>query len=175
MLTLIPDFESYYSGGREMTEKRQTYAEYVKDVSGVRVTILSLLSGFTFTTVNILLNQLPDPSSTMSNITLLFLTIIFDLLLFLLGWQLTIVIGLYDVRDPPPHERWELTAFNVILLVVFGMWGTSLVLIYLLWNLYTLAIVSGVVWVFLSIVSCYIVAWMMKRLGWSIMDGLKGQ
>jgi hypothetical protein len=111
----------------------------------------------------------------MSNITLLFLTIIFELLLFLLGWQITIMIGLYDVRDPPPRERWELTAFNLILLVVFEMWGSSLVLIYLLWNLYTLAVVSGVIWFFLSIVSWYIASHTRKRLGWSILNGLKGQ
>ncbi len=160
--------------GCRLTEEEQTYSEYVRDLSGVRVTAVSLLSGFTFTTINILLNQLPDPGSIMSNITLLFLTIIFDLLLFLLGWQINIVIGLYDVRDPPPRERWELTAFNVIMLVVFMMWGVSLVLIYLLWNLYTLAIVSGILWTLLNIVGLYIGANMRKRLGWSILDGLKG-
>jgi hypothetical protein len=158
-----------------MTEERQTYEEYVKDISGVRVTILSLLSGFTFTSINILLNQLPDPSSIMSNITLLFLTILFNLLLFLLGWQILIVVGLYNVRDPPPRGRLELTIFNFILLVVFLMWGSSLVLIYLLWNLYTLAVVSSVVWVFLSIISLYIGTRMTKRLGWSLIDELKGR
>jgi hypothetical protein len=156
-----------------MTEKTQTYAQYVKNLSSVRVTMLSLLSGFTFTTITILLNQLPDPSSTMSNIALLFLTVIFDLLLFLLGWQTYIVIGLYNVRDPPPHSRWELSAFNGILLLVFYMWGASPVLIYLIWNLYTLAIVSSVVWAMLIIVSLYIGKHMTRRLGWSITDELK--
>ena len=106
-----------------MAEKKQTYAQYVKNLSSVRVTMLSLLSGFTFTTITLLLKELPDPSSTISNIALLFLTIIFDLLLFLLGWQIYIVIGLQEVRDPPSHSRWELSAFNGILLLVFYMWG----------------------------------------------------
>ena len=156
-----------------MTEKAQTYTEYVKNLSSVRVPMLSLLSGFTFTTINILLNQLPDPSSTMSNIALLFLTIIFDLLLFLLGWQTYIVIGLYNVSDPPPHSRWELSAFNMILMLIFYMWGTSPVLIYLVRNLYTLATVSGVIWAILIIVSLYIGKHLTQRLGWSIKDELK--
>jgi len=33
------------------------------------------------------------------------------------------VIGLYDVRKPPPRERWELTAFNVLLFIVFHSVG----------------------------------------------------
>jgi drug/metabolite transporter (DMT)-like permease len=156
-----------------MTQKPQTYAEYVNNLSSVRVTMLSLLSGFTFTTITILINQLPDPNSTMSNIALLFLTIIFDLLLFLLGWQIYIVIGLYDVRDPPPHSRWELSAFNGVLLLVFYMWGASPALIYLIKNLYTLATVSGAVWTIFIIISLYIGRHMTRRLGWSIKDELK--
>ncbi len=42
-----------------MTKDEQTYYEYVRDLSRIRVTVLSLLSGFTFTTINMLLNKLP--------------------------------------------------------------------------------------------------------------------
>jgi hypothetical protein len=156
-----------------MTEKTQTYSQYVDKLSPARVTMLSLLSGFAFTAITLLLKELPDPRSTMSNIALLFLTIIFDLLLFLLGWQIYIVIGLYDVHEPPPHSRWELSAFNGILLLVFYMWGLSPALIYLIFSLHTLAMVSGVVWAVLVIVSLYIGRHMTQRLGWSAKDELK--
>ena len=86
-------------------EEKQTYAEYVNSVSSVRAMVLSLLSGFTFTAITILLYELSIPTSLVSNIALLFLAIIFDLLLFLLGWQTYIIIGLYNVRESPRHSR----------------------------------------------------------------------
>ena len=135
--------------------------------------MLSLLSGFTFTTITILLNQLPDPTSAISTVALSFLTVIFDLLLFLLGWQIYIVIGLYNVRDTPPHSRWDLSAFNGVLLLVFYMWGVSPVLIYLVWNLYTPAIFAGIVWAALIIVSLYIGKRTTERLGWSMKEELQ--
>jgi hypothetical protein len=156
-----------------MTEDTQTYSEYVNNVSSMRVTMLSLLAGFSFTTITILLSELPDLGSVLSSFVLLFLTVIFDLLLFLLGWQVYIIIGLYRVREFPPHSRWELSAFNGVLLLVFYMWGASPALIYLVKNLSTLALVSGGVWAALIGVSLFIGKHMTQRLGWSVRDEWK--
>ena len=156
-----------------MTENEQKYTDYVKDLSKVRVTMLSLLAGFTFSTITILLNQLPDPQSFPSQGTLLFLTVMFNLLLFLLMWQMVIVVGLYDVRRPPPRSVWELTMFNAILTGVFVMWGYSLPLIFLLWSLPSLALVSGITWTAVVAIYGHAARSIMRRLGWSFVEEVK--
>jgi hypothetical protein len=55
----------------------------------------------------------------------------------------------------------------------FIQWGASLVLIFLLWNLEYLALVSGIVWTIVIIASERISRNMRKRLGWSIMEEIK--
>jgi hypothetical protein len=159
--------------GLEVTENDEEYTEYVKDVSKLRVTMLSLFSGFTFTAITILLNQLPDPSSLMSQLTLLFLVVLFDLCLFLLAWQTIIVIGTYKIRNAPAREKWELTVFNLLLFIFFILWGWSVVLMFLLWNLYYLALVSGVLWVAVIVTTVAVMRASLKRLGWSIIEELK--
>ncbi len=156
-----------------MTRDEQKYSDYVKDLSKVRVTMLSLISGFTFTTIIFLLYWLPDPTSLLAQITLLFLTIIFSLLLFLLVWQTVIVMGLYDVRNPPSREKWELTVFNLILFVIFFLWGLTPTLIFFLWNLVYLALAAAIMWILIFIFSERVARAMRKRLGWSIREGLK--
>ena len=160
-----------------MTESEEEYADYVKSVAGARVTMLSLFSGFTFSTITILLNQLLDPSSLISQSTLLFLVVIFDLCLFLLAWQTVIVVGTfnaYDVGNPPARANWELTVFNLVLMAVFILWGWSVVLMFLLRNLYYLALVSGVLWVAVIVAALAVMHASLKHLGWSVKKELKG-
>jgi hypothetical protein len=160
----------FWYTGLEVTDDEGEYSEYLMDLSKSRVTVLSLLSGFTFTTITILLNQLRDSSSLMAQLTFLFLTAIFNLFLFLLQWQTIIEIGVYHLRNPPPRSLWELTVFNLLMLGTFSLWGISLVLIFLLWNLVYLALVSGVVWTLVFIVTMVVGNRMRKRLGWSIIE-----
>jgi hypothetical protein len=76
-----------------MNTEEKEYSEYLKDLSRSRLTMLSLLTGFTFTAVTLLTNQLPDQNSPLAQLTLAFLTIMFNLFLFLLQWQMIILIG----------------------------------------------------------------------------------
>ena len=158
-----------------MTENDEEYIEYVKDLSRTRVTMLSLFSGFTFTAIVLLPNQLPDPSSLISQLTLLFLVVLFDFCVFLLAWQTVIVVGTgtYKIRNPPARAKWELTVFNLLLFIFFILWGWSVVLMFLLWNLYYLALVSGVLWVAVIVTTYAVMHGMAKRLGWSIIEGLR--
>ena len=155
-----------------MTENDEEYMEYVKDLSRTRVTMLSLFSGFTFTAIVILPNQLPDPSSLISQLTLLFLVVLFDFCVFLLAWQTVIVVGTYKIRNAPARAKWELVVFNLLLFIFFILWGWSVVLIFLLWNLYYLALVSGVLWVAVIVATYAVMHSMGKRLGWSIIEEL---
>lgn len=156
-----------------MPTNEEKYAEYLKDLSTLRVTMLSLLSGFSFTTITLLLNQLGDPHSFISQLTLFFLTVVFDLFVFLLAWQTVIVVGVYDVPYAPPPARWELTVFNLTMFLAFNMWGLSLALIFFLWNLTYLALASGMAWALVLTATMAATRSMGRRLGWSIREGLK--
>ena len=156
-----------------MTENEEEYCEYVKAVAGSRVIMLSLFSGFTFSAITVLLNQLPDPSSLISQSTLFFLVVLFDLCLFLLAWQTVIMIGTWNVHKPPARSKWELSVFNLLLVIVFILWGWSVVLMFLLRNLYYLALVSGVLWGAVIVTAVVVMRASLKHLGWSIIEELK--
>jgi len=160
-------------GGVRVTESEEKYNEYVKTVAGSRTTMLSLFSGFTFSAITILLNQLSDPNSLISQATLFFLVVLFDLCLFLLAWQTVIVVGTYNVSNAPARGVWELTVFNLLLVVVFILWGWSVVLMFLLQNLYNLAMASGVLWMAVILLGVVAMRASTKHLGWSLRDELK--
>jgi len=156
-----------------VTENEGEYTEYVKCVAGSRVTMLSLFSGFTFSAITVLLFYPPDPSSLISQITLFFLVVLFDLCLFLLAWQTVIMIGTWNVHKPPARSKWELSVFNLVLMIVFILWGWSVVLMFLLQNLHYLALASSVLWTVVIVTAVAILRGMAKRLGWSIKEELK--
>jgi hypothetical protein len=156
-----------------VTENEAEYTEYVKAVDRSRVTMLSLFSGFTFTAITLFLVQLPDPSSFISQLTLFFLVVLFDLCLFLLAWQTIIMIGTWNVSKTPARSKWELSVFNLLLIIAFILWGWSVVLMFLLWNLTFLTMVSGVLWVTVIVTSVAVLRGMVKRLGWSVKEELK--
>ncbi len=135
--------------------------------------MLSLFSGFTFSAITVLLFYRPDPSSLISQITLFFLVVLFDLCLFLLAWQTVIVIGTWNVSNAPTRSKWELSVFNLLLMIVFILWGWSVVLMFLLRNLHYLALVSGVLWMAVIVTAVALLRGMTKRLGWSIKEELK--
>jgi hypothetical protein len=154
-------------------ENEEEYTEYVKALDKSRVTMLSLFSGFTFSAITLLLDQLSDPSSFISQLTLFFLVVLFDLCLFLLAWQTVIVVGMWNVHKAPARSSLELSVFNLLLMIVFILWGWSVVLMFLLRNLHYLAMVSGVVWVIVIVTAVALLRGMTKRLGWSIKEELK--
>ena len=156
-----------------MTEKEEEYTEYVKCVSGSRVTMFSLFSGFTFSAITVLLFYRPDPSSLISQLTIFFLVVLFDLCLFLLAWQTIIVIGTWNVSNVPARSKWELSIFNMLLIIVFILWGWSVVLMFLLRYLYFLSLVSGILWMVVIVIAIKVLRDMVKRLGWSVKEELK--
>jgi hypothetical protein len=136
-------------------------------MSRVRAGVLSFLAGFTFTVISIFLNQLPDPASVMSQITLFFLTLLFEFFLFLLAWQMSIIISCAPSRvvyAAHAHAfRREVNTFNLLMLLGFSLLGMSVMLMFLLWNLLYLALASSVVWVVVLIITYGIVRNYFKR------------
>jgi hypothetical protein len=150
------------SGEVKVTENEEKYTEYVKALDRSRVTMLSLFSGFTFSAITLLLDQLPNPSSFISQLTL-----------FFLAWQTIIMIGTWNVSKVPAHAKWELSVFNLLLMIVFILWGWSAVLMFLLRNLSFLALVSGILWMAVIVTAVAVLRGMVKRLGWSAKEELK--
>jgi hypothetical protein len=163
----------YTPEGDELPEEEEKYAEYVKALAETRVTMLSLFSGFTFSGITLLLEQLPDPSSFISQLTLFFLVVLFDLCLFLLAWQTIIMMGTWNVSNEPERAKWELSAFNGLLMIIFILWGWSVVLMFLLRNLTLLSLVSGVLWVAVIVTAMVLLRGLVKRMGWSVKEELK--
>jgi hypothetical protein len=153
--------------------ENEKYTEYVKCVAGTRITMLSLVSGFTFSSMTIFLEQFSNPSNFASQLFLLFLVVLFDLSLFLLAWQTIIMIGTWNVQRAPEHAKWELSLFNLLLIVVFILWGWSGVLMFLLKNLIFLTLVSGVLWLLVIIAIIALLHSTIKRLGWSVRAEMK--
>jgi hypothetical protein len=165
--------ETPSGGWSRKAECEEDYNGYVKVVSGSRITMLSLFAGFTFSAITMHPNWLPDPSSLISQFILFFLVVLFDLCLFLLAWQVVIVVATYNVSYAPARAKWELVVFNLVLMAVFILWGWSVVLMFLVRNMYFLTLVSGVIWVAVIVMSIAVMRTSLKHLGWNIKEGLK--
>jgi hypothetical protein len=103
----------------------------------------------------------------MSQITLFFLTLLFEFFLFLSAWQMSIIISCAPSRvvyAAHSHAfRREVNTFNLLMLLGFSLLGMSVMLMFLLWNLLYLALASSVVWVVVLILTYSIVRNYFKR------------
>jgi hypothetical protein len=125
-----------------VTESETDYSCYVQMLSGTG-SIISLLSGFTFTAFTILLTQLSDPSGVASQFTLFFLACLFYLFMDLLMWSSGQVLRY--TKNIPPLSKGTNT-FNFLMLVSFWAMGTTMVLMSFIWNLIYLALATGIMW-----------------------------
>jgi hypothetical protein len=162
------------SGGwSRKVECEEDYNGYVKAISGSRITMLSLFAGFTFSAIAMHFSWLPEPSSLVSQFILFFLVFLFDLCLFLLAWQVVIVVGTYNISYAPARAKWELVVYNLVSMIVFILWGWSVVLMFLVRKLYFLTLVSGVLWAVIIVITIVVMHMSLKHLGWNIKEGLK--
>lgn len=130
------------------------YSDWIQYMSNVANT-LSLFSGFTFTSITILLTLLPDPRQISSQITLFLLSALLDFFLFLMGWQTIFVI--YHCRSVPPLTRGMAIASR-LWFSSFGLLCIAVTIMFLLWNLTYLAFASGLALV-LVLILFYTFAW----------------
>ena len=131
-----------------MADNKNPYSDYF-DHNRTIVGVLSLFSGFLFTSITILLNQLQNKNEMLPQATLLFLTILFYIALYVLLDNLE--MGFHYIKDIPPMTLRIRPFFN--LLVIFYLFGTATVLMFLLFGLFYLSLLSGVIWVFIIFLS----------------------
>ncbi len=130
-----------------MSEDKKPYTEYFSHNS-VIVQVRSLFCGFLFTSITILLTLLQD-KGTLAQATLLFLTLIFYFSLYTLLDNLE--MAFHYIENIPPLTLKTRPFFN--LLMIFYLFGTSTVLMFVLFDLPYLAAISGVVWATIVILS----------------------
>ena len=135
------------------------YSDFLTQLSGL-TSELSLFCGFTLTIITILVTNLPDPSVLLAQISLLFLTIMLNLLQFLLGWVM--IMRTMFCRYLPLESIRYSNVFNPLLFLCLCLWGLSVVLIYMLWNLTYLAVASAIIWVFFILLA-YLFFWRQFR------------
>ena len=126
------------------------YSDFLNQLSGL-TSELSLFCGFTLTIITILVTRLPDPTIMIAQLSLLFLTIMLNLLQFLLGW--VIIMRTRYCRYLPLNDIKHSKIFNTLLFLALATWNLSVVLIYLLWDLTYLAITAAIIWLTVFIVS----------------------
>jgi len=124
-----------------LSTNEKDYSDTIQQLSNITA-VLSLFCGFTFTGITILLTLLPNPAELSSQVTLFFLSVLFNFFLLLIGWG--IVLGNYYVKSVPPRTRGLIIYYSSIFLCL-GLWGVAIALMFFLWNLTYLAWASGLV------------------------------
>jgi hypothetical protein len=122
-----------------------SYFEHNKTIAQV----LSLFCGFLFTSITILLSLFKNPEEVALQATLLFLAILFYLSLFVL----------IDNLEMPFHYIKNIPLLTLkirpffYLLVIFYLFGAATVIMFSLFHLIYLSIISGVVWLVIVLIS----------------------
>ena len=125
-----------------MSQEEEDYSDYSRHIN-TSISGLTVISGFTFTAITLLLTRLDSPSSLRSQLMLLFLVVIFYLNGFLaehLGIE-----TLYYCRRVPPQTK-KIAVRTALMFLSFGLFGLAIPFMFLLFDLVYLSIVTVVIW-----------------------------
>ncbi len=136
-----------------MTHEEEDYSDYSRHIN-TSISGLTLISGFTFTAITLLLTRLDNPSSLHSQLMLLFLVILFYLNGFIaehLG-----VETLYYCKRVPPQTR-KIAIRTALMFLSFVLFGLAIPFMFLLFDLVYLSVVTMVIWFFVVLVDLVLV------------------
>ena len=136
-----------------MSDKSGNTADFVRHLANLG-SIYALICGFTFTTITLLITRFPNPTETRIQLVLLFLTVIFDVFVYLITWNNT--EGIQYCSFVPPITR-RMRIFNALTTIGLVLWGFSVPAMFLLWDLNLLATVAALIWIFGIITSYFTV------------------
>jgi len=128
--------------------EEENYADYFGHNRSIS-SVLSLFCGFLFTSITLLLTSYPNIQEVLAQATLFFLTFVFYVALYTLMDNLE--MGFHYIKKIPPLTLRVAPFFR--LLLVFYLFGTAVVLMFLLFGLLNLAIISGILWAIFVMVS----------------------
>jgi hypothetical protein len=122
------------------SEDKQDYSNY-HQIGANLITMLGLLSGFTFTGITILLSQFSVLNSLATQFVLFFLSCLFFLFMLLLGMAQMMQLRL--CKNKPPVTR-QMAFFNLASWVSYLLLQVSVVVMFLIWGLVYLTLATGV-------------------------------
>jgi len=125
-------------------EDYSDYSDYSRHIN-TSISGLTLISGFTFTAITLLLTRLDDPSSLGSQLMLLFLVILFYLNGFIaehLG-----VETFYYCKRVPPQTR-KITVRTALMFLSYVLFGLAIPFMFTLFGLLCLSVVTATIWFF---------------------------
>jgi hypothetical protein len=134
--------------GIEMPKNEDVYSSYFEHNKTI-AHVLSLFCGFLFTSITILLSALKNPTEIIAQATLLFLTILFYFSLFVLIDNLE--MPFHYIKNIPPMTL-KIRPF-FYLLVIFYLFGATTVMMFLLFHLVYLSLISGMIWAIIVLLS----------------------
>ncbi len=129
------------------------YSDYSRHIN-TSISGLTLIIGFVFTSITLLLTRVENPSSPRSQPMLLFLTILFYLDAFIIQ-HLTAETVYYCKRLPPQTRKVAVrTALMVLSTALFGL---AIPFMFVLFDLLYLSVVAGAIWLVTSLAELAIV------------------
>ena len=108
------------------------------------------IAGFTFTTITLLIISFPNSKSVVSQLMLLFINVVFDLLLYLV--MLIGIASLEFVKNIPPYTK-TIKLANDLSNLTLTLWGFTVPVMFLLGGFEYLAILSTVIWIIVAILT----------------------
>jgi hypothetical protein len=111
--------------------------------------VLSLFCGFLFTSITLVLTTLQNRGGLLGQTTILFLTLVFYFSLYALLDNLE--MGFHYIKNIPLLTLKIRPFLN--LLLIFYLFGTSTIFLFLLYDLFYLALISGIIWAILVALS----------------------
>ncbi len=108
----------------------------------------SLMAGFLFTVLTLLLTQLPNPNTIQSQVILLFFNVLFLFSIYLVGYGSYLMT--YFCKKVPPMTP-TIQASYYLSLLFFSVTASSPTWLFFLWNLTYLTIASFIIWIIFTV------------------------
>jgi hypothetical protein len=127
-----------------MTHEGEDYSDYSRHIN-TSISGLTLISGFTFTAITLLLTRLDNPSSLGSQLMLLFLVILF----YLNGSiaEHLSVETLYFCKKVPPQTQ-KIAIRTALMFLSYVLFALAIPFMFLLFDLVYLSVVTFIIWFF---------------------------
>ena len=132
----------------EAQKDEKLYAAYFKHNDTI-VGVLSLFSGFLFTSITIILTFLQDRGTMFAQATIFFLVVVLYFSLYVLLDNLE--VGFHYIENIPSLTLKVRPFFSLVL--VFYLFGTATVMMFFIFNLVVLALISGLAWIIFVMIS----------------------
>jgi hypothetical protein len=136
-----------------VSEEENSYSEYFAHNS-VIVEVLSLFCGFLFTSITLLLTMVQNKEGILAQTVILLLTLIFYFSLYTLLDNLE--MAFHYIKNIPVLTLKVRPFLN--LLLIFYLFGSTTVLMFLLFNLVFLAVISATIWAIIVVLSINFIA-----------------